>query len=80
MLDSCVGRCELDAPEAVVRNSGKFVAVTRDGNHVVSESSQIKIPLESRSESTFEVVGPPVEVSFTFVIGADGSANEMILT
>ncbi len=79
LLDAYVGRYELDAPEAVVHNAGKFVTVTRDGNRLVSESKQMKIPLEARSESTFDVVGAPVEVSFTFVLGADGSATEMIV-
>ncbi len=56
-----------------------FVTVTRDGNRLVSKSRQMKIQIEARSESTFEVVGAPVEISFTFVLGADGSATEMIV-
>ncbi len=68
-----------DAPEPVVRNSGKLVTVTRDGNRLVSESKGLKSPLEARSESTFEIVGSPFEVTLRFVVGADGRVSEMIV-
>ena len=79
LLESYVGRYELDAPEPVVRNSGKLVTVTRDGNRLVSESKGLKSPLEARSESTFEIVGSPFEVTLRFVVGADGRVSEMIV-
>jgi CubicO group peptidase (beta-lactamase class C family) len=78
VLDSYVGRYEIEAPDPVVNAMGRYLTILRDGDHLVADSKVGKAPLNASSETTFRATGSPVEL--TFVRDGQGKEPRMIIS
>jgi CubicO group peptidase (beta-lactamase class C family) len=78
VLDSYVGRYEIEAPDPIVEAMGRSLTIMRDGNHLVAESKMGKVPLAASSENTFRAAGSPAEL--TFVRDMQGKATHIIIS
>lgn len=63
-MDRYVGRYELDAPEPMVQYMGRYLTVTRDGDHLTAADKNNKLPLQALSPDTFQAAGSPAEITF----------------
>ncbi len=77
-LDTYVGRYEIEAAGPIVAAMGKYLTITRDGDHLVAESKVGKMPVNASSETTFSATGSPAEV--TFLRNAQGKVTHMIIS
>ncbi|HWR53110.1 MAG TPA: serine hydrolase domain-containing protein [Bryobacteraceae bacterium] len=77
-LDSWVGRYEFDAPETVIQQTGRYLTITREGERLIGQDKNTKLPLEAQSQTVFQSPGAPIV--FTFVRGEEGKATEVIVT
>jgi D-alanyl-D-alanine carboxypeptidase len=70
-LESYTGRYRVDAPEVIIQNTGTHIVVTRQGDHLVAEANGLKMPLLAKSDTVFQALGSPAELTFV----RDGSAK-----
>lgn len=76
-LDTYVGRYEIEAAGPIVAAMGKYLTITRDGDHLVGEGKMGKMPLTASSPTTFSAPGSPAEI--TFVRDAQGKVSGMTI-
>jgi CubicO group peptidase (beta-lactamase class C family) len=77
-LDLYVGRYKVDAPEAVIRQMGAYIVVTREAGRLIAQANGMQLPLDAKSESVFQAQGSPAELTFV----RDGTARcpELVIT
>jgi len=64
VLDSYVGRYEVDAAAPITDAMGRFMVMTRDGDHLIAEGKMGKLPFLPTSETNFRALGSPAEITF----------------
>jgi CubicO group peptidase (beta-lactamase class C family) len=77
ILDRYAGRYKLQAPQAVVAHMGSHIVIERCGDGLIVESNGIRLPLEARSETVFQAIGSPAEL--TFACGARDKCGQLAL-
>jgi len=78
VLDSYVGRYQVQAPGPILDAMGSYLTITRDGEQLAAESKLGKNALEAISQTTFRASGSPAEL--TFVRNGEGKVSQMIIT
>lgn len=64
ILDSYVGRYKVDAAAPITDAMGRYLVITRDGDHLMGEGKMGNLPLLPTSETTFRSPGSPAEITF----------------
>ena len=77
-LESYTGRYRIDAPEVIIQNMGSHIVITRQGDHLEAEAGPMKAPLLAKSDTVFQAVGSPAEL--TFVRGTSGKCPKIVIT
>ena len=77
-LESYTGRYRVDAPEVIIQNMGSHIVITRQGDHLVAEAGAMKAPLLAKSDTVFQALGSPAEL--TFVRGGSGKCPKNVIT
>ena len=77
-LESYTGRYRVDAPEVIIQNTGTHIVVTRQGDHLVAEANGLKMPLLAKSDTVFQALGSPAEL--TFVRGGSAKCPKIVIT
>ena len=72
------GRYRLDAPEVIIQNMGSHIVITRQGDHLMAEANGMKLPLLAKSDTVFQAVGSPAEL--TFVCGGSDRCPRVVIT
>jgi hypothetical protein len=78
ILDAYAGRYRLVAPEAVLQNTGTHIVIIRAGDGLVAQASGMELRLDAQSETVFQAVGSPAEL--TFVCGTARKCNGLIVS
>jgi D-alanyl-D-alanine carboxypeptidase len=78
ILESYIGRYKVDAPEVIIQNMGTHVVITRQGDHLVAEAGPMTAPLLAKSDTVFQALGSPAEL--TFVRDGSGKCPKVVIT
>ncbi len=78
ILDSYAGRYEVDAAAPITDAMGRYLVITRDGDHLMGVGKMGKMPLLPTSETTFRAPGSPAEI--TFVRDPQGKRPHLIIS
>ncbi len=76
ILRSYVGRYRLDAPPAIVAESGEVFTITLENGRLMGESKNGKVELFADSQTVFRPAGFPATI--TFLPSQDGRVNELL--